>query len=155
MHFIKNGLATVGTLNFFDDILVTTETWDKHLQSISALLDMPEQHGLTVKLLKVCASFKEIEFLRHIMSGGQISSNLDLTTAIHDMTITVTKKQVKAVLGLMGYYRKFVPSSLLKLLTDLTSNKHPTKICWADECNKAFEKVKEILTSRPVLQLPD
>lgn len=62
-------------------------------------------------------------------------------------------KQVRAVLGSVGYYRKFVShfSTLTKPFTDLKGNKEPTKVCWTDACRAAFEKVKEILTSKPVL----
>lgn len=70
---------------------------------------------------------------------------------------TITKKQVRAVLGLRGYISNFVPqfSMLMKLLTDVTGNKETTKVRWTDACNTAFEKVKEILTCKPVLQLPN
>lgn len=43
----------------------------------------------------------------------------------------------------------------MKPLTDLTSNRQTTKVRWTDECNLAFEKIKDILMSRPLLQLPD
>ena len=153
----KLPLESVSALNFFDDILVATETWDQHLSSVGGLLDILERHGLTVKPSKVRAGFREIEFLGHIIKDGQIGPNVDLTAAIRDMTLPTTKKQVRAVLGLVGYYRKFVPnfSTLLKPLTDLTGNKQPTKIRWTAECSMALDKVKDILTRKPVLQLPD
>lgn len=64
---------------------------------------------------------------------------------LQNMATPTTKKQVHAILGLVGYYRMFVPHfiALVKSLMDLTGGHQPTKIQWTDECDKAFHKVKE------------
>ncbi len=68
-----------------------------------------------------------------------------------------TKSQVRAFLGLAGYYRCFIPnfSSLAAPLTYLTRKGQPEKVCWSPEAEEAFRKVKTALTSEPVLRAPD
>jgi len=54
-----------------------------------------------------------------------------------------------------GYYRKFCPnfSTITSALTNLL--KKNVKFVWAESCQLAFDKVKAILTSEPVLTAPD
>ena len=68
-----------------------------------------------------------------------------------------TKKQVRAFLGLTGYYRKFIPSyaDLATTLTDLTKKQAPNRTCWTPECEKAFVALKEVLCAQPILRSPD
>ncbi len=68
-----------------------------------------------------------------------------------------TKTQVQAFLGLAGYYCCFIPnfSSLAASLTDLTRKGQPEKIQWTPAAEEAFQRLKEALTSAPVLRAPD
>ncbi len=65
--------------------------------------------------------------------------------------------QVRAFLGLAGYYRCFIPnfSSLASPLTDLTRKGQPEKVPWGPEEEEAFQRVKTALTSEPILRAPD
>ncbi len=56
-----------------------------------------------------------------------------------------------------GYYRCFIPnfSSLAAPLTDLTRKGQPEKVQWTPAAEKAFQWVKEALTSEPVFRAPD
>lgn len=49
----KVTLVTIDMLNFFADILVATETWDQHLNSVGGLLTILDGNGLMVKPSKV------------------------------------------------------------------------------------------------------
>jgi hypothetical protein len=62
-----------------------------------------------------------------------------------------TVHQVRSFLGLTGYYRRFIPdfSKLVKPITSLLKN--DTKFNWTLECNEAFEQLKVLLTTAPVL----
>ena len=66
-----------------------------------------------------------------------------------------TRKALQQFLGMVGYYRRFCPnfSSVASPLTDLTSNKVPFK--WEAFHQQAFERIKRLLTSLPVLKAPD
>lgn len=69
----------------------------------------------------------------------------------------ISKTQVWAFLGLVGYSRCFIPnfSSLASPLTDLTRKGQPEKVCWTPSAEEAFSQVKAALTSSPVLRAPD
>ena len=64
----------------------------------------------------------------------------------------VTK--IRSFLGLVGYYRKFIQdfSRIAAPLTQLT--KKQKQFMWDDTCEQSFQKLKQCLTSAPVLSLP-
>ena len=68
-----------------------------------------------------------------------------------------TKKQVRAFLGLVGFYRRYIPNfaKLVAPLTELTRKKHPNKIQWTTDCQTAFDVLKQMLSSNPIVILPD
>jgi hypothetical protein len=63
--------------------------------------------------------------------------------------------QVRSFLGLAGYYRRFIPdfSKIVKPIMSLLKN--GTKFDWSSKCNEAFEQLKVLLTTAPVLAQPD
>jgi hypothetical protein len=66
-----------------------------------------------------------------------------------------TVHQVRSFLGLAGYYRRFIPdfSKIVKPITSLLKN--DTKFDWSSKCNEAFEQLKVLLITAPVLAQPD
>ena len=69
----------------------------------------------------------------------------------------VTKTDVKAFLGLSGYYRKFVPqyASISAPLTELLKKGKPEQVHWNTQCDEAFQTLKRKLSESPVLRMPD
>jgi hypothetical protein len=66
-----------------------------------------------------------------------------------------TVHQVRSFLGMAGYYRRFIPdfSKTSKPITELLRN--DVKFVWSLECEKAFQTLKKLLTTAPVLAQPD
>ena len=66
-----------------------------------------------------------------------------------------TPKEVRQFLGLVGYYRKFVPkfADIARPLTNLT--KQDVKFEWSEKCQKTFQLLKDMLLKEPVLKYPD
>jgi hypothetical protein len=55
--------------------------------------------------------------------------------------------QIRSFLGLAGYYHRFIPefSRIAKPMTELL--KKGVKFVWSEACDKAFQKLREHLTS--------
>ena len=64
-------------------------------------------------------------------------------------------KEVKQFLGLVDYYRKFVPrfTNISRVLTHLT--KKDVEFKWTPECENCFQILKEFLQQAPILKYPD
>ena len=68
-----------------------------------------------------------------------------------------TKCDVRAFLGITGYYRKFIPyyATIAVSLNNLTKKNACNKVVWTEQCNQAWQNLKGILCSSPVLRTPD
>ena len=68
-----------------------------------------------------------------------------------------TKKEVRSFIGLVSYYRAFIPncSEIAVPLTDLTRKGQPTKVKWGEAQERSYQTLKSLLEKPPILQLPD
>jgi hypothetical protein len=98
---------------------------------------------------------EEIQFLGHILSAKGIMVDPSKVKDILEWKSPTTVHQVRSFLGLAGYYRGFIPdfSKIVKPITGLLKN--DTKFDWSSKCNEAFEQLKVLLTTAPVLAQPD
>lgn len=142
---------------YIDDIIITGESWEHHLDLLNQVLTVLSANNLTVKLAKCSFGERYVEFLGHCIGRGQISPQLAKTTAIREFVQPKTKRDLRAFLGLTGYYRRFIPSyaSITACLTALLKKDQPDKLCWTSEHTRAFDQIKSILASEPVLFAPD
>ncbi|XP_070180343.1 uncharacterized protein [Littorina saxatilis] len=133
------------------------EDWQSHLISTEQVLDKLDRNGLTVRPSKVEAGFEQIEFLGHIIGHGTMRPVQSQVDKMLKLGRPETKKQVRAIIGLISYYRRYVPkfSDLVSPLTNLTKGKLPNKVKWDEKCQVALEKIQEILSEHPVIVLPD
>ena len=103
-----------------------------------------------------CSFFsKEIQYLGHILSATGIRPLPAKTHAIQNMRPPTTPKQVRAFLGLVGYYRKFIKgfAKIAKPLTLLT--RQQVKFDWTPEHHAAFLHLKEAIVQAPILHYPN
>ncbi|GFR91454.1 polyprotein [Elysia marginata] len=143
--------------SYFDDVMIFSKTWDDHVVHIRKTLELLENAGLTAKPAKACMGFTKVDFLGHTVSEGKVQPDNEKTQKITDLKQPTTKKEVKRVLGLLEYYRRFVPnySQIAQPLTDLTRKAQPNKVKWTEECQNSLERLKGVLTSQPVLRVPN
>ena len=143
--------------NFVDDLIEHTETWQNHLCIFRGLLQRLRSAGLTIKPSKCKVGYTQVEFLGHKVGNGAIRPEDEKTAAISSSTRPRTKKQVRSFLGLVGYYRKFIPnfSTIAAPLTDLTKKFRPNVVDWEAEQEKAFVTLTRAITRSPILCLPD
>lgn len=67
------------------------------------------------------------------------------------------KKQLRSFLGLVGWYQKFIPNyaEVTVPLTNALREGTPHNVNWENEHLESFSKLKECITSAPVLKAPD
>ena len=106
--------------------------------------------------LQKCSFFKKhIQYLGHLISDEGIQPLLEKLESIAKMPIPKNAKQVKQFLGLVGYYRKFIPrfADISRILTKLTRKDQEFK--WILECDKCFHMLKDYLQEAPILRYLD
>jgi len=145
---------------YVDDVCVHSKTFDEHCAHLEKAFELLRKHNLVVKLSKCKFAQLEVKFLGHIISYGQVRTNPEVLTAVQrwQRPSGTGKQAVKAVrsfLGLVGWYRKFIPrfADLARPLIDLT--KKDVEFKWTQECQHAFEALRDALISAPVLAVAD
>ena len=156
MDLIVQGLDEISG-SYIDDLVVFSETWAQHLEHLRAILTRLRAANLTAKAKKCKFGATQCVYLGHIVGSGLVKPLETKIHAVNTFKTPTTKKEVRTFLGMTGYYRKFIPnySMIATPLTDLTKKSQPTKVIWTSECARAFQELKEILTSPPVLNSPD
>ena len=84
--------------------------------------------GLTIKVHKCQFGMATCVYLGHVVGGGSLRPEQVKVEATRSMPIPQTKTQLRALLGLAGYYQKFIPhySTVALPLTDLTKKHRQT-----------------------------
>ncbi|GJU68618.1 ty3-gypsy retrotransposon protein [Tanacetum coccineum] len=141
-------------LVFFDYILIYSSTWQLHLEHLTMVLHCLQEHQLYAKLSKCSFGQQRIEYLGHIVTGAGVEMDPAKVTAVANWPIPTSVSQLRAFLGLTGYYRRFIKqySSIAHPLTTLLQKNN---FKWSHEGQSAFEKLKHALLTAPVLVLLD
>jgi hypothetical protein len=140
---------------FIDVILIYSKNDEEHARHLRVVLTCLRGHQLYAKLRKCAFWLEEIQFLGHVLSAKGIAVDPSKVKDILEWKSPTIVHLVRSFLGLAGYYRRFIPdfSKIVKPITGLMKNY--TKFDWSSKCNEAFEQLKVLLTTAPVLAQPD
>nr|XP_011415578.2 uncharacterized protein LOC105319660 isoform X2 [Crassostrea gigas] len=146
-----------GVENFIDDVIVFTDTFEEHLHILKTVFERLRDAGLAARPTKCFIGFDKIDCLGHMVGNKCLEPEQDKIDAVRNAPIPQTKKQVRAFLGLAGFYRKFIPnfSAIAIPLSDLTKKGQPNKVIWTESQQRAFDTLKHMLSERPILKLPE
>ncbi|KAF4085358.1 hypothetical protein AMELA_G00117210 [Ameiurus melas] len=113
--------------------------------------------GVLAIIKKCHLGLTEAQYLGYHIGRGLLKPQEKKIKAVKDYPRPTSKKQVRAFLGLAGYYRRFVPnfSAIASPLSDLTKKGQQDWVKLSTEAERAFQALKRALTSVPVLQNPD
>ena len=142
---------------YLDDIIIHSESWEDHIKHITVVLNSLRKAGLTAKPSKCQFGRDECVYLGHRVGRGRVQPEQSKIKAIQDFPKPATKKQVRAFLGLAGYYRKFIKnfSEVTAPLSDMVKQSQPSQVTWNENLERAFCKVKDLLCDEPVLLVPE
>lgn len=153
---------------YIDDIIIFGKTLDEHLKNLKIVLETLRKANFKIQPDK-CEFLKtEVEFLGFIVSEGGLKPNMNKVECIRKYPEPKNLKDLRAFLGLSGYYRRFVKdyAKIAKPLTKLLrgedghrqiskNNSKNFSISLDEEAKQAFQVLKEILSSNDILAFPD
>ena len=146
-------------LVFLDDIIVYSDTLEEHEKHVRQALNRLRQQRLYAKASKSALCKREVEFLGHMVGVNGLRVMEDKIEAVRDWPTPKNIRELRAFLGLAGYYRRFVCnfSAIALPLTELTRNvtRQKLELSWGAKEQKAFVDLQSALQSTPVLVLPD
>lgn len=141
MDDIIKGLSC--TAAYLDDILVGGETKQEAFDRLEALLGRLSEYGVRVNKQKCKFLEPEVTYLGHVLTSEGIKPSANLVKAIQDAPEPQNKEELRAYIGLLNYYRKFIPnlSSRLRELYTLLELNQTWK--WSKACSDVFQSSKK------------
>ncbi|WVZ80751.1 hypothetical protein U9M48_028204 [Paspalum notatum var. saurae] len=136
---------------FIDDILVYSKNEKEHEEYLRIVPTRLREHKLYAKFSKCAFWLKEVSFLGHILSEKGVAVDPSKVEDVLNWKQPETVTEIRSFLGSAGYYRRFIKdfSKTAKPMTSLT--KKNAKYLWSPKCEEAFQSLKRLLTSAPVL----
>lgn len=149
MEGLLQGIPMVAV--YLDDILVTGLNAQDHLKNLNEVLGRLEEAGLRLKRSKCELLKDEVCYLGHKVNAQGLHPMKSKVKAISEAPAPSNVSELKAYLGLLNYYNRFLPnlSTLLAPMHQLL--RKDEKWVWKTEQDEAFHKSKELLQSADVL----
>lgn len=140
---------------YLDDILIYSQTPEQHERDLERVLARLQEHELYAKLSK-CNFFRsEVDFLGHVVGRDGIKVDPAKVKAVQDWPTPSCVKDIQSFLGLVNYYRRFIPSYALMALPMSEMIKKDIPFSWGSRQQAAFDFLKQALVSAPVLAIFD
>jgi hypothetical protein len=149
------GLKWNSCLVYLDDIIVFSPTFEQHLDDLKSVFERIRTSNLRIKASKCNFCCESLTYLGHKITPSGIQPDPKKISAIKEIQIPKTKSQLLSFLGISGYYRRFV-YNFAKLAFPLFHLTHDNEeFVWTESHTLAFERLKEILISSPLLNHPN
>ena len=150
-ELIMEGVVVV----YLDDILIFTETLEEHRSVTRRVMELLQKHKLFLKPDKCEFEKTTVEYLGVVISHNSVEMDLVKVAGVTDWPAPTNKKEVQSFLGFINFYRRFVQdfSHHARPLFDLTKNEVKWK--WSEPEQSAFDSLKKVVSSAPILMSPD
>ena len=137
-----------------------SKTPEEHLERLRGVFDKFTKAGLKLKPSK-CEFFKsKITYLGHIVSAAGIETDPKKIEAVKNWMTPKTVTDIRSFLGFNNHYHRFirgyakVASPLNTLVLNDNTNKKKAAVDWTNECQEAFEKLKDLCITTPIQPMP-
>jgi len=147
MNSIFQKLLHEGVLaNYMDDFVILAKTMKKLKERTIQFLKIAEKYNLCFKWSKCDFNIEEIPILGVIMGKEQVKMKQEKIKAIKEWKMLTKVKDMESFLEFVNFYQRFIQnfSHMARLLNELKGKK---EWIWNEEYNKAFEELKEKITS--------
>ncbi|KAF7646289.1 hypothetical protein LDENG_00190540 [Lucifuga dentata] len=140
---------------FMDDILVYGSTMEQHDSRLEKVMQRVKATGLTLNREKCSFGQSQLWFLGHLIDHSGVWPNPDKVEAIHQLSSPSNVQELKRILGIVNYLGKYIPNlaTIGQPLHELLKNGGVWT--WSYPQQEAFEKIKGLLTTGPVLAYYD
>jgi len=157
-HFINDVLSDYlddFVISYIDDILIFSNNIEEHHIHVKKVLKRLLENNLVVKLEKCEFDKSETTFLGYVISKDGLKMDNEKVKAILEWPSPTNVKEVQSFIGLCNYYRLFIKdfAKIANPIHKLTRKN--VEFVWGKDQQDAFDKLKHIFTSAPILRNPD
>ena len=144
---------------YLDDLLIASSSAVEHEVHLRTLFDRLTKYGVVINTSKCQFGVSSLTFLGHLVDEHGIRPLPGKVQIITDFPEPASLRKLREFLGLVNFYRRFVPdcADLLQPLTEMLQSKgrkNPPINLDATQ-RSAFEKVKQQLADATLLVHPN
>src|ERR1043165_7273718 len=156
MAAVLRGLLYKSVIAYLDDILIFSETFDKHVDDIQAVFNRLRAANLRLHPQKCHFALAQIKYLGHIVcNAGSIKCDPAKLEAIRDYPQPKTLRELRAFLGFTNFYRRYC-KGYAKLAAPLNRLlQKGAEFDFDQNCEEAFLALRKAMTESPPLDFPD
>jgi hypothetical protein len=142
---------------YLDDILVASPDPVVHRSHLQAVLQRLREYGLVLNLDKCELGRQSVEFLGHRITAGGVEPLLKHVAAVKEYPQPSDVKGLQSFLGLVNFYRRFIPAAaqILRPLTDALRGPNKSRLSWTPDMENAFLRAKQAVCTATMLAHPD
>ena len=140
---------------YLDDIIIGGTDEEDCKRNLENVLDRLKFHNVKVNIDKCIILQRSVNYLGHILSEGKVNVNPDKVEALKRAPAPRSTKEVKSYLGLLNYFRKFIPSLAEHIKPLYGLLKKNIKFVWDSNCEAAFKKSKELIAQDACVRIFD
>ncbi|KAF8826377.1 hypothetical protein HHX47_DHR5000216 [Lentinula edodes] len=148
---IFSDMLDVCVIVYLDDILIYSDTPEKHRKHVKEVLRRLRKHRLYANPDKCEFNMDTVEYLGYILSPDGLTMSKEKVQTILEWPVPRKIKDIQSFLGFANFYRRFIYnySDIVVPMTRLTWKGAPW--IWDNDCQEAFENLKIAFTSAPIL----
>ena len=143
---------------YIDDLLIASSSHEQHLQHLQLVLERLSDHGLLINVGKSVFGVPSLDFLGHRVDSNGIRPLEAKVEVIRNFQQPTTQRQLREFLGLINFYRRFIPNcatTMQPLHSLLNHTKRPSdSLEWTDTAVTAFSEIKDALANASLLVHP-
>ena len=142
---------------YLDDVLIASSTHEQHQEDLREVLARFEKHGLVLNGGKCVLGVSEVDYLGHRITATGIRPIASKVEAIDVFPQPETARQLQTYLGMVNFYRRFLPgaANVLRPLTEVLKGGKTGKLLWTVEMQKAFQDSKRGIVNAVELAHPN
>lgn len=154
-NILRKHKLTHFAVNYIDDILIFSKSFPDHINHLSQLFEAIKEEGFRLKFTKCSFAAHWVKYLGHIIQNNSIKPVNDNLISIKNFPVPENQRNIRQFLGKINFYHEYLPNSAIILdpLHDLLRKNK--KFVWSVECQNAFQNIKQMLCSQPVLEIFD
>ena len=143
---------------YIDDLLIASSSHEEHLRHLQLVLERLSANGILINVPKSLFGVPSLDFLGHLVDSTGIRPRAEKVQVIRDFPQPTTQRQLREFLGLINFYRRFIPNcaNILHPLNSLLKHtKRPSdSLEWTDNTTTAFSSIKSALADASLLVHP-
>ena len=135
-----------------DDMIIASESEEEHDQILRKVLARAHQHNIKFNPKKIELKKSEVVYMGNVLTEHGVKPDEMKVKEVVDMPKPTSKEDVRRLIGMSNYLSPYIPN-----MSEITSPirsllKNNVQFQWLPEHSLAFDKIKEVLMSDPVLQ---